>query len=466
MSMTHAFVVAAIVAAVLFGNAISRPVAGAVLILLTTCVAVLATTGIDPDWSLAALVAVGATATCLWLMISPVADLQHADRWRSLARGIPMIGILVVVAGAYVVGTSLAREGDNWLDLRIVAMNLAWPLLGVIPLLVAAMVLVDAKTAGTGVVPPAVGALCLVFGAVATVPAFQLAGLSVPTALVIALVLWSTIERNPVQTAAGEPERLLVAAGRIEAAERAETDADAAYDGTAKAAVTLRECRERTRAVRASTEKAAGGDPATLLLRLGPKSSWSSNGFEAIRLGMPLILTLVGYFAVTGLRALPSRLAWNATVYLTIAVGAEAFRWLGTAFVFGALYAVLRGRVGVTKATVIAAVWAAVAGLAVILRGWTDTSIDVAWIYPGLQLFIFLVVLSVLYDYETTKLAGGSWRRLLDLYGTHRHSALAAYVLPVGIAAIGLVQQILSGTSLEFATAVLEGAKALTQSPS
>jgi hypothetical protein len=66
-------------------------------------------------------------------------------------------------------------------------------------------------------------------------------------------------------------------------------------------------------------------------------------------------------------------------------------------------------------------------------------------VFAATEGVLFLCVLGVLYDWSTLKVAGADWRHLLDLYRARQVRFSLAYLAPVLVATILLVEQIVVG---------------------
>jgi hypothetical protein len=82
----------------------------------------------------------------------------------------------------------------------------------------------------------------------------------------------------------------------------------------------------------------------------------------------------VAFFLWNLVDALPQRLTWSAGLLaLVVAVTTEIFRWIIAAFVFGALYAVLPGRIGLIRGALLTLAWLAAALATDVLSAWLDS---------------------------------------------------------------------------------------------
>lgn len=214
---------------------------------------------------------------------------------------------------------------------------------------------------------------------------------------------------------------------------------------------------ERQRAVH---RRQHPGDRARDLLMYGPTGNWLGNARCAAWAAALLAVLPLGYYLWGVLQALPARLEYNGVLYLVVDVLSEWARWIGTGFAFGALYGLLRPRTGAAKGAVLALGWAAGALLTELGGRWLGIPASGLWLYISLQMFLFLVVLGAVYDLMTINAAGGSWRRVSDLYRAKSWRQRLAYAGPVVAAVAGLIVEVRSGAGLELAQQLLSALSA------
>ena len=150
------------------------------------------------------------------------------------------------------------------------------------------------------------------------------------------------------------------------------------------------------------------------------------------------------------------------TSFVLSQIVAEIVRWTLTGWLFGLLVPVLPGRVGPVKALWLAGAWFAASVPIVILDGWTGANPGRGWLFPGLQLLLFLTALAVLVDLSTVHawMGGGtslmaSWTILLKVYNFEGVRKIALYAAPAVAAVIAVGQQVATGTSLDFVNSLL-----------
>lgn len=406
---------------------------------------------------------VGYVARALWSMQALVPRL-----WRLRTR---VLGLPLVTVGIATVAYLFAYTAVEIPEAREIAFFYTASILHYFLLewaLPAAVMVLVATTRGEGrtrAPEAALPAACLLFAVAAGPTGVRvLDTFTMPVQLVLAALLLTVVRRRrpPTDPRQARPE-LLAAACRLEAAQRAVDDLDRRVDG---AAAQPAEAERARRGVMTLERATAVGDPGAALLAWGPARGWWHNGRRAAILGVVLAVLPVGYFVGAGLAVLPQNVRFGSgPLHLLMSACAEMVRWTGTAFAFGALYPVLPGRIGPTKALSLGGLWFAAAGAVEVVRQWTHFATGRNWVYPGLVLVVFLLVLSVLYDVRTLARAEGTWRRLQDLYRIRRRSDLLAYLVPFGVAVVGVAQQLVAGNGFEVVKQVLS-ALAPTPMPS
>ncbi|MEV4316670.1 DUF6185 family protein [Actinocrispum sp. NPDC049592] len=309
---------------------------------------------------------------------------------------------------------------------------------------------------GVAVLPSAVavGGLAFLFALAVPAPDAVFVGvLAFPGWLVTWLVarkvvLWR--RRFSAEPGTGEaPVESLRRAVRAAAGERELTELDKALPSAQLTLEVAGNARQRRHEYRTTI---------TDFLRRGHHGSWWANGKSAARMGIWLSTVPVGFFLWNLVQALPQNLAWSSGLLaMIVAAVTEIFRWVVAAFVFGALYAVLPGRLGAVKGAVLALIWLVAALTTEVVDVWLEAPADVPWLYRFLQLFVFLAVLGTWYDLKTVHDAGGSWHRLRELSGLSTYTEMITYLAPVALAVIALVQQAGTGSGADLAEAVVKG---------
>lgn len=191
-------------------------------------------------------------------------------------------------------------------------------------------------------------------------------------------------------------------------------------------------------------------------------AAWRTHAFEAVELGALVALVPVGYFAVTAMIGLPTQDLYGAGLAFFVVGGLiEVGRWMATAWAFGALYARLPGRTGVIKAGALVGAWVLGAGAAEVGNLWAGEGSGREWLFPGLQLVLFLAVLGVVFDRVQLAKEGKGWPEVVELYGMDHVRTAIGYVGPVVLAVLAIAQQLASGTGTEFVSSVIDGLSAI-----
>jgi hypothetical protein len=157
----------------------------------------------------------------------------------------------------------------------------------------------------------------------------------------------------------------------------------------------------------------------------------------------------------------------QASFVLSQAVS-EVVRWTLTGWLYGLLLPMLPGRVGPVKALWLSGAWFAASAPVAIVDAWTGADPGRVWLFPGLQLLLFMTILAVLMDLSTVRAWGGghlpltaNWSTLLKVYNFENARQVALYAVPAVAAVIAIVQQVISGTGLDFVNSLVSGAQSL-----
>ena len=243
---------------------------------------------------------------------------------------------------------------------------------------------------------------------------------------------------------------------RAALAEQRAAVAVAAVDaGVSSGSDTLADLK-RARAARPATDLSA----TTEFLERGPDDGWRANARLAAWIGAAAGAVPTALFVWQATANLPERLEYNATLYLVVSVLGQLARWIGLAFALGALYTVLPGRRGISKATVLAATWSAGALAAELVATWLGSASSGLWTYVSLQVLLFLVAVGAALDLAAVVRAGGTWRRLGDLYGVHGLRQAVGYAGPLLLALLGLVNELRQGAGAAFADQAIAAVRA------
>jgi hypothetical protein len=185
--------------------------------------------------------------------------------------------------------------------------------------------------------------------------------------------------------------------------------------------------------------------PAEAGLVLGPAGDWWDNGMTAARCGVVLAMVPLGYFvyvvATSQIGNLLSRDNPFGMVTLVINLAYEVSFWLVAAFALGCLYPYLPGDLGAIKGATLASIFAlAQGGGTAILGGDVN-----AWVVRTLELALFLVLLGAWLDLRTLQANQVYWRHLFDFYQLRSVKGVVAYLSPVLLTTIAVVQQYRTG---------------------
>lgn len=205
-------------------------------------------------------------------------------------------------------------------------------------------------------------------------------------------------------------------------------------------------------------------DVSRRLLAHGPRADWRANVHTAVEIGCVIATVPVALFALAVLRDLPTLVGGGGALIVAEA-SVEVGLWLGGATLFALLYRRLPGRYGFIKAMVLGGAWLGAAAAVELGRLWLDDGTGREWLFPGLKLLLFLMVLGVVYDALTLEAAGGSWTMLQAICGIERGRDYARIVVPVALVVVALAQQISTGSGLDLVGVLLEGVPAPGGSP-
>lgn len=261
-------------------------------------------------------------------------------------------------------------------------------------------------------------------------------GLTVPVWLVQFILLWLLLAKVvgrkyalPAQSYSGE-RIILLSRLRQNHANRA---ADGGYDHT----------------------------DASRLLEIGPADSVLTRASIAARiaafLAIPAVIFIIWTFSVGDSSESWGR-GWTVSFALVAALF-EISRWVVTGLVFGYLYQHLPCRTGPAKALCFAMGWATSAWITVAIASLSGAEVVQPTIYRTAQFIVLAVVVGLVYDYLSVKVAGGTWRDLRRVYTNHNYVEIVTVAAPVLLAVIALVNQILAGAGFEAAETVINGVK-------
>ncbi|MBU2667003.1 hypothetical protein KOI35_26170 [Actinoplanes bogorensis] len=201
-------------------------------------------------------------------------------------------------------------------------------------------------------------------------------------------------------------------------------------------------------------------DLGRTFLEQEPADGWFTKARTSAVLGSLVALPLLAYSTWTIAQSISDRLYASGMLYFVVGVVLQFAHWVGLAAVFGAVYRYLPTRTGATKAAFLAGVWSVAALAGELLDRWLGGGSDRLWLFTTLQIFLFLVVVGVFTDLDTVRSAGGSWRRINELYRIRSLRQQVAYVGPLVLAVIGLIIQVQAGAGEQAAAQFVDGLKA------
>jgi hypothetical protein len=284
-------------------------------------------------------------------------------------------------------------------------------------------------------------ALVLVFSAFAIGTQGSFYGWSLPLAFVFGLALWPLVRQRTIDRVVEDVDRLNpelpqpVAVRSRDALLRRATAREGRYVG--------------------GPRLPHGVSPAALALALGPGETWWENGRVALRIGARLSLAPLAFYtyvlATTRLGHDLSLGSDGGVADLLRSTAHEVVFWLALAFVLGALFPYLPTATGIGKGLAVGLVYTAATGLAMWLQpGGGD------WIFRGLEVVLFLVVLGILLDRETLVVHGKSWRFLIGYYRVGELRFSLAYASAALGALLAIVQQLHSGDAQGAITQIIK----------
>lgn len=193
-----------------------------------------------------------------------------------------------------------------------------------------------------------------------------------------------------------------------------------------------------------------------------PHEDAAANTALAVKIAAVLAIVPVSYFLYSALTSLPSTLQQPGPG-LEFGVGgllSQLAGWLVIGVVFSVLSSRLPGSVGPVRAVILTAAWFTAATAVHIANGWIQYSTGRAWLFPGLQLLLFLVAFSVIWD--ACILKRGTWtdtiKDLRDRYKLKETRTIVVYAIPVLLTLIAIGQQLASGSGTDFVKSVLNEA--------
>jgi hypothetical protein len=193
-------------------------------------------------------------------------------------------------------------------------------------------------------------------------------------------------------------------------------------------------------------------------LRTGvPGGSAPQNILLAAKIAGLISVVPVAYFLYTATATLPQNLE-NPGGAISVAAGvvSQLVGWIIIGVIFSIINTRLPGRSGPVRALIVSALWFAVATADFIVAGWLHYSAGRSWTFFGLELVVFLLAFSAVWDMCILgKLSWASIRHLWEAYNLQRVRSVALYAIPLLLAVITLGQQVLSGSGTQFVQSAL-----------
>jgi hypothetical protein len=136
----------------------------------------------------------------------------------------------------------------------------------------------------------------------------------------------------------------------------------------------------------------------------------------------------VAYFAVTAISSIPHNSI--SAIFLIGGILTQLAGWLAAGVIFSIINTRLPGRYGPVRAIIVCALWFATGFASSRVQAWLNPGIGGrSWTFFGLQLLLFLVVFSVIWDacILDTRLSSASIDRLREAYNLQQARSLALY---------------------------------------
>jgi hypothetical protein len=188
-----------------------------------------------------------------------------------------------------------------------------------------------------------------------------------------------------------------------------------------------------------------------------PAGDQFANLLLAVRIAAVVAIIPVVYFTYTALTSLPGNLQFvDDAISAAAGVVSQAVSWIVIGVVFSILNNRLPGGSGPLRAVVVSALWFGVGIISVVVSSLLHGSLNRSWTFFGLQLFLFLLAFSAVWDACILgKLRWASLDQLRDAYNLNRVRTIALYAAPLLLALIALGQQLVSGSGVQFVQSAL-----------
>jgi hypothetical protein len=208
------------------------------------------------------------------------------------------------------------------------------------------------------------------------------------------------------------------------------------------------------------------GNPESVDLGPGPRASAWANAVLAVDRGWRLAIPFIVFDAVLTVRTTVQSSSYSlpSAADLFLLLVNDVLFWLVAAFTLGYGYVWLRGRNGVVKGVLLAAVAISAEAIATLIQlglGQRSGSLWQAVSLRGWLLLLFLAALGARLDVETLRDHQFDWPQLDKAYQVERVRFVVVYVAPLLVAVLGVVQQVRSGQGQEALKQALENAPKL-----
>jgi hypothetical protein len=188
-----------------------------------------------------------------------------------------------------------------------------------------------------------------------------------------------------------------------------------------------------------------------------PWGSLAANATLATDIAAVLAVIPAGYFVYATHLSVQLTELGPQSAFAAGSVLQQLAGWVLTGLVYAMLRLRLPGKVGPLRALALVAAWFATAAAVQAGNGLTGSAGGWSWTFPGLELLLFLVAFSVIWDLCTLKVS--TWKQAVDglreAYRIQQARAIALYAVPVLLAVVTIGQQLASGTASDFVQSAL-----------
>lgn len=188
-----------------------------------------------------------------------------------------------------------------------------------------------------------------------------------------------------------------------------------------------------------------------------PAEDRFANLLLAVRIAAVVAIIPLVYFIYTEITSLPGNLQFtDGAVYAAAGVVVQAVGWIVIGVVFSIINNRLPGGSGPLRAVVVSALWFGAGIISFAVSSLLHGSLNRSWTFFGLQLFLFLLAFSAVWDACILgKLGWASLGQLRDAYNLNRVRTIALYAAPLLLALLALGQQVISGSGVQFVQSAL-----------